>query len=80
MIGDFVSVGVPVDHPFKNRQEEDAKVERDRPVFDVVKIMFNPFLQGGIPSPPIDLGPSCQSCHNLMAQHVFWDPMLELID
>src|SRR5262245_46099639 len=38
-------------------QPHDLQIERHRPVLDVVEVVFNTFLQRGIPAPAVDLRP-----------------------
>src|SRR6185503_9949965 len=61
-------------------QPHDLQVERHRPVLDVIEVVFNSFLQRCISTPTIDLGPAGDPGLDLVAQHVLWDAVLELLD
>src|SRR5260221_8334501 len=64
----------------KDGLSDDSEVQRNRPVFNVVEIMFHPFaylLDGvGFVSPAIDLGPTGDAGLHAMARIVVLDRFL----
>src|SRR5713101_3847902 len=50
-------VGVFVEEPLDERQPHDLEVEANRPVFDVVQVVFDSLFERRVATPAIDLRP-----------------------
>src|SRR5678815_1589338 len=61
-------------------EPHDLQVERHRPVFDVIQVVFDPLFERGISAPAIDLRPPGDARLHLVAQHVLRDAVPELLD
>src|SRR5262252_2460692 len=72
------SVCMLMEKPAQQRQPHDLEIEADRPVFDVIEVVFDSFLDRRVAAPAVDLRPARQSCFHLVAQHVRRNAMFEL--
>ena len=63
------------------RQEKDLHVEEEGPVLDVVEVVFQPLEDGAFVSAlSAHLRPSRHARLDMMAAHVAWYVVLELVD
>src|SRR5919112_268501 len=69
-----------LEQPADDRQPHDLEIESDGPVFDVVEVVFDAFLERRVPAPPVPLRPPGDARLDLVAQHVLRNPVLELLD
>src|SRR5262245_49529985 len=74
-----VSVGVLL-QALQEREPHDFQIEADRPVLDVVQVVFDALLEGGVAAPAVHLRPAGDAGLHLVPQHVLRDPVLELLD
>src|SRR6185436_1395796 len=51
-------LGIALEESSDECEPHDLQVERDRPVLDVIQVVFDPLLERGVASPPVDLGPA----------------------
>src|SRR5450432_2105364 len=63
-----------------DRQRDDAQVEPDRPIFNVVQIIPDPFLQVGSAAEIVDLCPAGNARLDQVLLHVTRDLLLETMD
>src|SRR5215831_8628951 len=73
-------VGMFVEEALHDRQPHDLQVEAHRPVFDVVEVVLDALVEGGVSPPAVDLRPSGESRLHLVTQHVLRNAVLELLD
>src|SRR5688572_5856347 len=76
---DLASVGVLLKATHE-REPHDLEVEADRPVLDVIQVVFDALLERGVAAPAVDLRPAGDAGLDLVAQHVLRDAVLELLD
>src|SRR5262245_15919538 len=69
-----------VEEPAQERQPHDLEVELHRPVFDVIQVVLDALLDGGVAPPAVDLRPAGDAGLDLVTQHVLRDLVLELRD
>jgi hypothetical protein len=60
--------------------DEDLEIEGERPVFEVVEIVLDAVLDGGVAAEAVDLGPAGHAGAGDVAGHVVADVVLELLD
>src|SRR5438874_12492698 len=75
-----VSVCVPREEPERNGPGEDLQVEQERPVLDVVEVVFDALLDAGVAAQAVDLRPAGHSALHHVAKLVARDSAAELID
>src|SRR5687767_1097860 len=61
-------------------QDQDLHVQQQRPVLDVVEVVLDALLDGGVAPPAVHLGPAGDAALHPVAQHVLRDALLELLD
>src|SRR5688572_3057764 len=71
--------GMPV-QTAEERQPHDLEIEAHGPVFDVIEVVLDPFLDRGVAPPAVHLRPAGDARLDLVAQHVLRNPVLELLD
>src|SRR6185436_9022352 len=69
-----------VEEPLEEREPHDFQIEANRPVFDVIQVVLDSFLQRGVAAPAVDLRPASQAGLYFVAEHVLRDLVLELFD
>ena len=61
-------------------QEEDLHVEDQGPMLDIIEVVLDPPLDGGVSSPTVDLSPTGHTRLDFVAEHIAWDMLPELFD
>ena len=64
--------------PFDQRHKQNLDVEEEIPVLDVVNVVADARLDGGVPPQAVDLGPAGDAGTDLVLHHVQGDLLLEL--
>src|SRR5215475_12451709 len=62
------------------REPHDLQIEADRPVLDVVEVVFDALIERRVAAPAVHLRPAGQAGLHLVAEHVLRNAMLELLD
>src|SRR3954470_23566113 len=75
-LGMSESEGVAMEAPHE-REPHDLEVEADRPVLDVVEVVFDALLERRIAAPPVDLRPPGDAGLHLVPEHVLRDAVPE---
>src|SRR5262249_15816464 len=73
----FASVRV-VAHRVEERHPEDLEVEPQRPVLDVVEVVLDALVDGGVAGRAVHLRPAGDARLHAVAEHVLRDLVLEL--
>src|SRR5258706_8253567 len=71
------SVRVLVREAPAEREPEDLDVEADRPVLDVVEVVFDALGQARVPAPAVNLRPARDAAPHAVAEHVLRELLLE---
>src|SRR4029453_16974156 len=74
------SEGVVALQDMPKRQHQDAQVEPQRPVVDVVEVVLYPLLEIAVPTQVVDLRPTGDSCLDQMLLHVAGDLLAKTLD
>src|SRR6266850_6697616 len=60
--------------------QEDLQIEGETPALDVVEVVLDALLDGGVAAPAVDLGPAGDPRLHLVAEHVAGHAPPELLD
>ena len=64
----------------KDRQSKNLQIAPERPAFNVFDIVLNPFFQGRVAAPAIDLRPTRHPRLYFVPKHIFRNRLSELLD
>src|SRR6188508_3024980 len=73
-------LGISLEETSHEREPHDLEIKGHGPVFYVVQVVLDAFLERRVASPPVDLCPSGDARLHLVAEHVLRDAVFELLD